>query len=207
MPGPCVNDTDCIELEITGAGELEATLKISPDACNAAECRPNGLWAPDHFQEQSCVAVPPAFISSVAIPLCPGFAVVQSGTLTITNPSSCASGRMLRIENYGTTFVDGLLPGSRIVITDSSQTNGGGFIDSGFMVYENEGTAPAGFAWPNRGVGVMSCPVSIAPGETIVWDFERRVCLAFGFGFVPPGPGVGVTLSAFFGFAWIVSLA
>lgn len=80
-------DTNCIDLSVNGAGELEASPIISPDSGNSLECRANGLYTPTaSVSGDSCNA---ATLRS------DGFFVQQQGAEPISNFQDYATGYVL----------------------------------------------------------------------------------------------------------------
>lgn len=100
MAGPCLNDTDCISLNLDGGGALEAAPIISPDAGNSLECTANGLFVPGvasaALTTQTNAAVGPLILLFPNLEM-----TLQTSTFTITNPSGVNACTYLVLANTG----------------------------------------------------------------------------------------------------------
>lgn len=108
MAGPCVSDTDCIALNVdAGTGVLLAQPILSPDVGNTLECRANGLFA---GPAQSQVTALAGSVIRLNLTTGSGEVVLQTASLTITNPSATRTGRYLALFDCGSMDFNAVEP-------------------------------------------------------------------------------------------------
>jgi len=214
---PCIEDSNCVGLEVNASSNLVASLIISDDAGNCAECRVDGLFVPCSLEisADACNAISEhadgiwagaqaqqvfgVTVAEVTVgPIVPGDGLVtaRSGTLNFSNPSACAGGVILKAVNAGTTQVTDVSAGGRVVTTYEDHT-GGGFVGGPYGLYENTGFVAGDHAWTGTW-GTTIDGIGAAGSGTLTWRETIQVTA---------GTCTSATFRPMFLYIWVVAMA
>jgi hypothetical protein len=178
MAGPCIADSDCIDLSVDGSGNLVAELIISGEDGNGAECLPDGLYAAVGEQSVGCVSAAESTTGPHASPT--GDVIVRSGSFTIINPSSIHSAVGLRIENWGTVQFTSASAGAFVTCTIEGRILPNPYVGGPYVVWNNSSGSANTIAFPGWGINVLTCPTLLTPGETQTFEWRQTINVSAG---------------------------
>lgn len=188
---PCIANTDCIDLSLDGSDNLQATLNISPLGCNAAVCRPDGLYVIEHKSLVQAGINP--MIPGSSPPVFPGWeaelddltidvpALVangDTGVQTFTNPSECYPCNLIitvasrEVQYAGTEGAQFL-----VSFKGRQNLNGGGWtaFDDTFNILSDYRFYSPGLIFDRRAGGASTGCYVIDPGSTYLYEFRIEI--------------------------------
>lgn len=212
MAGPCIQNTNCIDLSID-VGNLRADLVISPAACNAAACSADGLYV---AKPQSLIqaGVAPSSVGQILAPAvsgggaadAPGWqanisvlanfpigvpvTVVQSPLTTFTNESTCFSSNVMSVITGREIAYTGDAT-VKFEITHQADIDGAGFVTMFNYIGDYRDTAtPAGGIQSSIPSGSSTSGKILAAGASFTYRYRMVVT-----NIINPGGGTSLITS------------
>lgn len=220
---PCIEDSDCVSLEVNASSNLVAALiisatagncaectadglyvpcaGISADACNALEDRGDGLWTPQTnqaFYQTGPSAGAPYDDLTVTGPLAPaGQIIARSGTIDFEAPA-CGDGTILRAELVGPVQVATVSAGGRVIIGYESRIQPDPYAGGPYAVFKNSGSVSGEHAWPNFTPSPVIGQITAGTAQTLEWKQTYEVTA---------GTVGSITFQSIFLYIWIVTVS